>query len=97
MERNNKKDYSIEDIEQKIKELKGFEGHEYSKEEIMEMTKSKPAIYGCSMENIKQKIKDGEEHEYSKEEIIKILEQQKYIAEQEKEISELAREKDEHE
>lgn len=62
MERNNKKDYSIEDIEQKIKELKGFEGHEYSKEEI-----------------------------------IKILEQQKYIAEQEKEISELAREKDEHE
>ena len=141
MERNNKKDYSIEDIEQKIKELKGFEGHEYSKEdieqiieelkktreiseksleisldmenikqkikdreeheyskeEIMEMTKSKPAIYGCSIENIKQKIKDREEHEYSKEEIIKILEQQKYIAEQEKEISELARGKDEHE
>ena len=49
------------------------------------------------MENIKQKIKDREEHEYSKEEIIKILEQQKYIAEQEKEISELARGKDEHE
>lgn len=34
MERNNKNDYSIEDIEQKIKELEGFEGHEYSKEDI---------------------------------------------------------------
>ena len=38
MERNNKKDYSIEDIEQKIKELKGFEGHEYSKEDIEQIS-----------------------------------------------------------
>ena len=137
MERNNKNDYSIEDIEQKIKELEGlkrhefieqiveemkkyeydkedieqkikelkrFEGHEYSEKDIeqkieelkriIEISEKSPKTFSLDMENIRQKIK---EMKASKEEIMKILEQQRYIAQQEKEISELARRKDEHE
>ncbi len=100
MERNNKNDYSIEDIEQKIKELEG----EYSEKDIeqkieelkriIEISEKSPKIFSLDMENIHQKIK---EMKASKEEIMKILEQQRYIAQQEKEISELASGKDEHE
>lgn len=100
MERNNKNDYSIEDIEQKIKELEG----EYSEKDIeqkieelkriIEISEKSPKTFSLDMENICQKIK---EMKASKEEIMKILEQQRYIAQQEKEISELASGKDEHE
>lgn len=100
MERNNKNDYSIEDIEQKIKELEG----EYSEKDIeqkteelkriIEISEKSPKTFSLDMENIHQKIK---EMKASKEEIMKILEQQRYIAQQEKEISELASGKDEHE
>lgn len=100
MERNNKNDYSIEDIEQKIKELEG----EYSEKDIeqkieelkriIEISEKSPKTFSLDMENIRQKIK---EMKASKEEIMKILEQQRYIAQQEKEISELASGKDEHE
>lgn len=100
MERNNKNDYSIEDIEQKIKELEG----EYSEKDIeqkieelkriIEISEKSPKTFSLDMENIHQKIK---EMKVSKEEIMKILEQQRYIAQQEKEISELASGKDEHE
>lgn len=100
MEKNNKNDYSIEDIEQKIKELEG----EYSEKDIeqkieelkriIEISEKSPKTFGLDMENIHQKIK---EMKSSKEEIMKILEQQRYIAQQEKEISELASGKDEHE
>ena len=44
----------------------------YSKEEVIKMTKSLPAIYGLSIDNIKQKIEDIEKLGYSKEEVIKI-------------------------
>lgn len=100
MEKNNKNDYSIEDIEQKIKELEG----EYSEKDIeqkieelkriIEISEKSPKTFSLDMENIHQKIK---EMKASKEEIMKILEQQRYIAQQEKEISELASGKDEHE
>lgn len=100
MEKNNKNDYSIEDIEQKIKELEG----EYSEKDIeqkieelkriIEISEKSPKTFSLDMENIHQKIK---EMKSSKEEIMKILEQQRYIAQQEKEISELASGKDEHE
>ena len=100
MERNNKNDYSIEDIEQKIKELEG----EYSEKDIeqkieelkriIEISEKSPKTFSLDIENIHQKIK---EMKASKEEIMKILEQQRYIAQQEKEISELASGKDEHE
>lgn len=104
MERNNKNDYSIEDIEQKIKELEGLKRHEYSEKDIeqkieelkriIEISEKSPKTFSLDMENIHQKIK---EMKASKEEIMKILEQQRYIAQQEKEISELASGKDEHE
>ena len=100
MEKNNKNDYSIEDIEQKIKELEG----EYSEKDIeqkieelkriIEISEKSPKTFSLDMENIHQKIK---EMKASKEEIMKILEQQRYIAQQEKKISELASGKDEHE
>lgn len=100
MEKNNKNDYSIEDIEQKIKELEG----EYSEKDIeqkieelkriIEISEKSPKTFSLDMENIHHKIK---EMKSSKEEIMKILEQQRYIAQQEKEISELASGKDEHE
>lgn len=44
----------------------------YSKKEIIKMTKRVSAIYGYSIENIKQKIKDMEELGYSREEVIKM-------------------------
>ena len=44
----------------------------YSKEEVIRMTKSLPAIYGLSIDNIKQKIEDMEKLGYSKEEVIKM-------------------------
>lgn len=44
----------------------------YSKKEIIKMTKRVSAIYGYSIENIKQKIEDIEELGYSREEAIKM-------------------------
>lgn len=44
----------------------------YSKKEIIKMTKRVSAIYGYSIENIKQKIEDMEELGYSREEAIKM-------------------------
>lgn len=44
----------------------------YSKKEIIKMTKRVSAIYGYSIENIKQKIEDMEELGYSREEVIKM-------------------------
>ena len=44
----------------------------YSRAEVIKMTKSQPAIYGYSTDNIKQKIEDMEKLGYSKEEVIKI-------------------------
>ena len=45
---------------------------EYSKEEIIKMTKSLPQLFGYSIENIKQKIQDIIDIGYSKEETIKM-------------------------
>lgn len=100
MEKNNKNDYSIEDIEQKIKELEGEYSEKNIKQKIEELKKiieiseKSPKTFSLDMKNIHQKIK---KMKASKEEIMKILEQQRYIAQQEKEISELASGKDEHE
>lgn len=44
----------------------------YSKKEIIKMTKRVSAIYGYSIENIKQKIEDIEALGYSREEVIKM-------------------------
>ena len=44
----------------------------YSKEEVIKMTKTLPAIYGYSIENMKQKITNIESLGYSKEEVIKM-------------------------
>ena len=44
----------------------------YSKKEIIKMTKRVSAIYGYSIDNIKQKIKDVEELGYSRKEVIEI-------------------------
>ena len=44
----------------------------YSRAEVIKMTKSQPAIYGLSIDNIKQKIEDMEKLGYSKEEVIKM-------------------------
>jgi hypothetical protein len=44
----------------------------YSKEEVIQMTKRNPSIYGCSIENIKEKIEGVIELGYSQEEVIKM-------------------------
>ena len=44
----------------------------YTKEEVIKMTKTLPAIYGYSIENMKQKIEDMITLGYTKEEIIKM-------------------------
>ena len=44
----------------------------YTKEEVVKMTKTLPAIYGYSIENMKQKIEDMITLGYTKEEIIKM-------------------------
>ena len=44
----------------------------YSKKEIIKMTKRVSAIYGYSIENIKQKIEDMEKLGYSRKEVIKM-------------------------
>ena len=44
----------------------------YSREDVIKMTKSLPAIYGYSIENIKQKIEDLKELGYSREDVIKM-------------------------
>ena len=44
----------------------------YSKEEVIKMTKTLPAIYGYSKENMKQKIEDMMLLGYSKEEVVKM-------------------------
>ena len=44
----------------------------YSREDVIKMTKSLPAIYSLSIENIKQKIEDLKELGYSREDVIKM-------------------------
>ena len=44
----------------------------YTKEEVIKMTKTLPAIYGYSIENMKQKIEDIISLGYTKEEVIKM-------------------------
>ena len=44
----------------------------YTKEEVIKMTKALPAIYGLSIENMKQKIVDIMKLGYTKEEVIKM-------------------------
>ena len=44
----------------------------YTKEEVIKMTKKFPAIYGLSIESMKQKIDDMINLGYSKEEVIKM-------------------------
>ena len=44
----------------------------YTKEEVIKMTKSLPAIYSYSIENMKQKIEDIISLGYTKEEVIKM-------------------------
>ena len=44
----------------------------YTKEEVVKMTKTLPAIYGYSIENMKQKIEDIISLGYTKEEVIKM-------------------------
>ena len=62
-----------ETLKKKIEEINMYmEKLGYSKEEVIKMTKSQPAIYGYSIDNIKQKIEDMEKLGYSKEEVIKM-------------------------
>ena len=44
----------------------------YSREDVIKMTKSLPALYSYSIENIKQKIEDLKELGYSREDVIKM-------------------------
>ena len=44
----------------------------YTKEEVIKMTKMFPSIYGLSIENMKQKIEDVMSLGYTKEEVIKM-------------------------
>ena len=44
----------------------------YTKDEVIKMTKTLPTIYGYSIENMKQKIEDLIELGYTKEEVIKM-------------------------
>ena len=65
--------YTDETLLKKIKEITKFLLKlDYSKEEVIKMTKSLPTIYGLSIENMKQKIEDMVSLGYSKEEVIKM-------------------------
>jgi len=62
-----------ETLKKKIEEINMYmEKLGYSKEEVIKMTKSLPAIYSYSIDNIKQKIEDMEKLGYSKEVVIKM-------------------------
>ena len=62
-----------ETLKKKIEEINMYmEKLGYSKEEVIKMTKSLPAIYGYSIDNIKQKIEDMEKLGYSRAEVIKM-------------------------
>ena len=62
-----------ETLKRKIEEINMYmERLGYSRAEVIKMTKSLPAIYGLSIDNIKQKIEDMEKLGYSKEEVIKM-------------------------
>ena len=62
-----------ETLKKKIEEINMYmEKLGYSRAEVIKMTKSLPAIYGLSIDNIKQKIEDMEKLGYSKEEVIKM-------------------------
>lgn len=73
--RNN---YSINSIKDEtlIKKLKDNFNYllkmGYTKEEVIKMTKSLPAIYGLLIESMKQKVDDMIDLGYTKEEVIKI-------------------------
>ena len=73
--RNNHAIINIKD-ETLIKKLKDnyafFLKNNYTKEEVIKMTKSLPSIYGHSIESIKQKIEDMIALGYTKEEVIKM-------------------------
>ena len=65
--------YKPETLKKKIEEINMYmEKLGYSKEEVIKMTKSQPAIYGLSIDNIKQKIEDMEKLGYSRAEVIKM-------------------------
>ena len=62
-----------ETLKKKIEEINMYmEKLGYSRAEVIKMTKSQPAIYGYSIDNIKQKIEDMEKLGYSKEKVIKM-------------------------
>ena len=62
-----------ETLKKKIEEINMYmEKLGYSKEEVIKMTKSLPAIYSHSIDNIKQKIEDMEKLGYSRAEVIKM-------------------------
>ena len=62
-----------ETLKTKIEEINMYmEKLGYSKEEVIKIAKSLPAIYGYSIDNIKQKIEDIEKLGYSREEVIKM-------------------------
>ena len=69
-----------ETLKKKIEEINMYmEKLGYSKEEVIKMTKSLPAIYGYSIDNIKQKIEDMEKLGYSRAEVIKMTKSQPAI------------------
>ena len=55
-----------------IKKLTDMENLGYSRDDAIKMTKSSPAIYGFSLENMTQKLKDMENLGYSREDVIKM-------------------------
>ena len=62
-----------ETLTKKVKDIYNFLlSLGYSKEEVIKMTKRLPAIYGYSIESMKQKIEDIIELGYSREEVIKM-------------------------
>ena len=62
-----------ETLKKKIEEINMYmEKLGYSRAEVIKMTKSQPAIYGYSIDNIKQKIEDMEKLGYSRAEVIKM-------------------------
>ena len=72
--------FSPETLEKKIKENYEFLLRlGYSKEDVIKMTKTQPAIYGSSIENMQQKIDDMETLGYSIEDIIKMTKTQPSI------------------
>ena len=69
-----------ETLKKKIEEINMYmEKLGYSRAEVIKMTKSQPAIYGYSIDNIKQKIEDMEKLGYSRAEVIKMTKSQPAI------------------